>query len=170
MNYINPAALLTLSILATPLVAQDWDPMTNAKIGIVQAEGKIIDVESMACQPISAVKWFTSMTYNFKIKGAKADAAVTAPTSIRLVGINPKKIRNLNLVKLKSDGPTRIWKMKASMSDFSPFSDYEVVPVKERPEPVKGDDGVYTLAMPKAMPPGEYGLQISAEIWDFTVK
>ena len=48
MNYINPAALLTLSILATPLVAQDWDPMTNAKIGIVQAEGKIIDVESMA--------------------------------------------------------------------------------------------------------------------------
>ena len=74
MNYINPAALLTLSILATPLVAQDWDPMTNAKIGIVQAEGKIIDVESMACQPISAVKWFTSMTYNFKIKGAKADA------------------------------------------------------------------------------------------------
>lgn len=144
--------------------------MTNAKIGIVQTDGKTIEVESGACQPISAVKWFTSMTYNFKIKGPKADVVVVAPTTIRLVGINPKKARNINLVKLKVDGTNRIWQMKASTKDFTPFSEFEVVPVKERPEPVKGEDGIFTLALPKGIAPGEYGLQISAEIWDFTVK
>lgn len=170
MKFLRPSIVLALSILAIPIQAQEWDPMTNAKIGIVQADGKTFEVESVACQPISAVKWWASMTYNFKIKGSKSDVSVSSPTTLRLVGINPKKIRNLNLVKLKVDGASRIWKMKATMSDFLPFSDYEVVSVKERPEPIKGEDGVYTLALPKAMAAGEYGLQISAEIWDFTVK
>ncbi len=170
MKSLKISILLTLSLLAIPLNAQDWDPMTNAKIGIVQADGKTIEVESVACTAISGVKWLVSMTYNFKIKGSKSDAAVTNPTTIRLVGINPKKIRNTNLVKLKVDGANRIWQMKASMSDFFPFSEYEVVPVKERPELIKGEDGVYTLNLPKVMAVGEYGLQISAEIWDFTVK
>lgn len=170
MKFLGPVILLAASTLVIPAFAQEWDPMTNAKIGITQADGKTLEIESVASSPISAVKWWTSITFNFKIKGSKADVTVSNPTALRLVGINPKKIRNINLVKLKVDGTNRIWKMKASMSDFLPFPEHEVVAVKERPEPVKGEDGVYTLALPKTMAAGEYGLQISAEIWDFTVK
>jgi hypothetical protein len=159
-----------LGILSTVTMADEWDSPINSKIGVVQSDGKILEVESAIVKPTSAVKWWTSMTYNFVMQGATSDVSTVAPTAIRLIGINPKKIRNINLVKFQLKDGKREWTMKATTSDFTPSPENEAYPVSSRPTPVKGEDGVYVFTFPKPLESGEYGLQISAEVWDFTVK
>jgi len=73
-------------------------------------------------------------------------------------------------LKLEKKDGKRNWVMKATGKDFFPFPESEIIPLENRPLPVKASDGNFTMTLPKALPPGEYAIFTNVEAWEFTVK
>lgn len=145
---------------------------TEGKISLVMADGQKVSMDPRSVLPMDATKWFSSWKLYFSVPGPTSDTQVIgSPIEFDLGTINPKQVVNpFNLVKLEQKEGKRNWVMKITKADFFPLEGSEVIPVEQRPLPVKAVDGHYRLSIPKALPPGEYALFTDVEAWEFTVK
>ena len=163
---------LSLALLGSTMAqAQSWDQRpTNETITLVLDQGKTVVIEPSVITPVTAVKWWASITWYFRLRGTTSDTATQSPTSIALGTINPKK-RNLPIyiVKLKTEDGSRKWSMKATTDEFFPIKDSEVFPGSSKPEPKRSEDGKWSITLPSKLDPGEYAVISDGDAWDFTV-
>lgn len=162
-------ALLSL-LLAVPLAAQitiNLNPGgTNEKIALVSKTGTV-EITPGSHHHSKVVQLF-SKTFTAYMKPAETPVE-SQPDSISFGKIRPTKGRNTVLVRLSKDGDYFKAVLKEGMSGFSAPDESLPYPGKKSPEPVKQADGVWTLALPEPLLPGDYALVSDTENWQFRV-
>jgi hypothetical protein len=170
---LSAAALLAMPLAGQSIVNSEAGPstlITQAPINLVDASGKSTKIDPLKIQPRSGTKLF-SYTWKYVLTGSEAETTVAAPVKILLGKVNVREVTSgYHLVKVRKEGNTRMWSMKQGSDGFYPDSDAQVYKPKDAPSPKKGEDGAYTITLPKALPAGSYLLQTASEGWEFEVK
>lgn len=173
MRIIAPLLL----VLATTPVFSDWTykpndwvfKASNAKVTLVQKDGKRVVLDPLPIKPASGRKWFTYIAYFMALPGAKADMVVKDPVMVDLGNLNPKTLEHpFSVIRPKVEKAQRAWTMRLKNSgEFFPEDDFQVY--KDFPAAKRGEDGSFTLPFLGPLAPGEYLLYTDSECWEFLV-